>query len=40
MLHVLLGSLTLNIIKLLEVCTSFKEYSIYEYDLRMAKALV
>lgn len=39
MLHVLLGSLTLNIIKLLEVCTSFKEYSIYEYDLRRAKAL-
>lgn len=39
MLHVLLGSLTLNIIKLLEVCISFKEYSIYEYDLRRAKAL-
>lgn len=40
MLPVLLGSLNLDIIKLLEVCTSFKEYSIYKYDLRRAKALV
>lgn len=35
MLPVLLGSQTLNIIKLLIVCTSFIEYSIYDYHTFM-----